>query len=70
MDLTTCEEVVNESYDKGKIISKTVQTFDEQLYVERQHDSINQLLPVRGQLPQPEFWVEEQPGYDLELTAM
>lgn len=52
MDLTTCDEVVNESYDKGKIISKTVQTFDEQLYVERQHDNIDQLLPVRGQLPQ------------------
>lgn len=52
MDLTTCDEVVNESYDKGKIISKTVKTFDEQLYVERQHDNIDQLLPVRGQLPQ------------------
>lgn len=52
MDLTTCDEVVNESYDKGKIISKTVQTFDEQLYVERQHDNKDQLFPVRGQLPQ------------------
>lgn len=67
-----CDGVGNETYDRGKVISKTVQTLDKCFDVETQNNNRCQLSPVSGWMPLAgsEFQVQELPGYDLELTAM